>query len=841
MSALGLQLSLASRYLWGRKLRTILTTLAIALGVTLLFGLNGMLPAMFDALQSTLLSGAGQVDLTVTNVSGGAFEAGVVADVAKADGVKVATPILRRGIGIPRDQYGDVTALTVVGLDPGTAQRVRRFRMSEGRFLQSRDGDVIVLPKDIADRMGVKLGSDVSLPSVAGTTDFRVVGLLEAGVAGGAGEGYMPLRAAQRLLGERGRISEIEAAFEPGVDRAAVERRVRVLVGEDYNVGALQSTSTLFANVAIAQYILNLFGVFALVMAGFIILNTFRTMVAERRRDIGMLRAVGASRGTILGMFIAESVLQGALGTVAGLLAGWGMATGILHALEPIYRSFMQLDIGPPVFTAGTWIASIVLGVGVTVLSALIPAAAASRITPLEAMRPQMGEVYEKAAGRRAWVGAALLAISVAALSTGDVGTVALSSVLFLVGMTLVTPAVVKPVTDVFGELIALVFARTGGLARANLQRNPGRAAATSSAVMVSIAVVVAVLSSIVAILQGFWGYLDKSLGADFLIVPQSLLLASGNIGADERLVGSVRRAQGVGDVATLRLGSGKLGDTAMQVIGIDPQNYPKVATFEFSGGSSEADIGRLAESQTIMVNQIFSSQNAVAKGDRLTMETPTGRKTYRIVGVGNDYLNAKLSTAYTSQETLKRDFNAATDLLVLANMAPGYDLPTVRRSLLRTLERYPQFTLWDSVTFKESQVETVDAAMSFYYVIIGAMALPTFLALLNTLAISVLARTREIGMLRAVGSTRKQIRRMVLAESLLLAMLGMALGILGGVWLGYAMWRAYNTIYALPYSFPTAGILVACAAGLFFAVMAALIPARQATRLDIVEALRWE
>jgi putative ABC transport system permease protein len=478
---------------------------------------------------------------------------------------------------------------------------------------------------------------------------------------------------------------------------------------------------------------------------------------------------------------------------------------------------------------------------GVTIVSALIPAVGASRITPLEAMRPQMAEIYEKAVGRRAWIGLAILLIASAALVSGNLGTVGLSAVLFLIGLTLITPVIVKPVTDVFGELIALVFTRTGGIARANLQRNPGRAAATASAVMVSITVVVAVLSAIIAILQGFWGYLDKSLGADFLIVPQSLLLASGNIGADERLVGSVRRAQGVGDVATLRLGSGKLGDTAMQVIGVDPEDYPKVATFEFSGGSSEADISRLAEPGTMMVNQIFSSQNGVARGDRMTVETPTGRKTYRVVGVGNDYLNAKLSTAYTSQETLRSDFNSTADLLVLANIAPGYDLATVKRALMRALERYPQFTLWDSVTFKENQVETVDAAMAFYYVIIGAMALPTFLALLNTLAISVLARTREIGMLRAVGSTRKQIRRMVLAESLLLAILGMALGILGGVWLGYAMWRAYNTIYALPYSFPAAGIMVAIAAGLIFAALAALIPARQATRMDVVQALRWE
>ncbi len=843
MSAFELQLTLARRYLLGRRMRAALTTLAVVLAVMLIFGLNGMLPAMMEALQRAFLVSAGQVDLEVRSASGGTFDPRVVKDVAGVAGVQAATPALRRALPLPKDTYGDVAVVTVVGVDPETVQRVHRYRVVQGRFLRPTDVEALVLPVELARQMKVRLNSQVELPSAAGTTRFRILGMIEATVIPGAGEIFMPLTAAQRVLGERGNINGIDALFVTGADRAVIQRTVQRKLGTDYAIGGIESGSTLFASMVIGQFMMNMFGVFALVMGGFIILNTFRTVVSERRHDIGMLRAIGASRRLILGMFLTESLIQGVLGTAAGMVAGWLLATGLIALLNPIYAQYFSSRIGGPVFSASTWTTTIILGLGMTMSAALIPAVSAGRITPLEALRPAPIEAYEKAVGRRAWAGAVVLALAVAGLLSQDLSWAGLSTVLLLIGLTLVTPAFVKPVTDVFGDLIDLAFARVGNLARSSLQRNPGRAAITASAIMVSMATLIAMVGMIVSIFGGFIGYLDKSLGTDLLVLPQSLVLSAGNVGADERLVNEIRRTRGVGDIATLRMASGKLSDgNAIQVIGIDPVEYPKVASFEFSKGGSPSDVKLLANKGTLMVNGITAAQSGIGPGSRLTLETPSGRQMYKVVAVGSDYLNAKISTAYVSQDTLKHDFRSTANLLVLANLAPGYRLAQVRQSLEQLLKRYPQFTLWDSVSFRATQMKTFDQAMAFYYVMIAALALPTLLALLNTLAMSVLARTREIGMLRAVGSTRGQIRRLVLTESLLLAALGTSMGIAAGIWLGYVLFEAMNAIgFVMPYDFPLAGILMAIAVGLVFAVIAALIPARQAARLNIVDALHYE
>lgn len=842
MSALGFDLTLAGRYLLGRRLRTALTTLAVVFGVMIIFGLNGMLPAVMDTFTKSLFASAGQVDLTVTNTSGDTFESSIADKVAQVPGVAIATPILRKGLALPPDRYGGVSFATVVGVDPRTYLRVQQYPMASGRFILTGEIGTAVLAKDLASKMNLHVGGEIELPAVGGTLRFRVVGFADVPAAAGSDQIFVPLAAAQRLFGQAGHVSEVDASFSRGVDRTTVQNILRRVLGSDYTLAGIESGSTLLASIAVSQFALNMFGVFALAMGAFIILNTFRTVVSERRHDIGMLRAIGASRGAILRMFMTESVLQGALGTAAGLVAGWGLAWASIAALNPVYEQYLHLSIPGPRFEASTWIVAIVLGMGVTILAAIVPAVSAGRVTPLEALRPQIGAIYEKAVGRRAWIGAAMAVLAVVGLVSSNSSLVGLSAVLFLVGMALVAPAIVRPITDVFGRLITLALAREGDIAKANVERNPGRAGVTASAVMMSMAIVIALFGVMTSIFAGFTTYLDKSLGAQFLVLPQSIVLSTGNVGADPSLVRAIRQTAGVGDAATLRLGFAKLGTTSVQVIGIDPVAYPKVASFEFSKGSSSADIGLLSETRTALVNGIFAAQHGVAVGSHLLLDTPDGRKTYRIVGIGSDYLNAKLSTVYTSQDTLKNDFHVTNDILILANARPRVDLVETDLLLGRVLKHYPQFVLWNAQSFKTTQMKTFNQAIVIFYVLGAALAIPSLLALLNTLAISVLARTREIGMLRAIGSTRRQISMMVLAESILLALIGIALGILAGIWLGYVLVNATNAVgWPVPYFFPGDGILAAIAIGLIFAVIAALIPARQATRLNVVEALRWE
>lgn len=837
---MNIAVTLAWRYLWGRKLRTLLTTLAVVFGVAIIFGLNSLMPTITETFTRSVLSSAGQVDLTVTNASGSTFPADVAREVEHVEGVRAATPALRRSVSMPRTS--PVSSLTVVGIEPRSAFKVKSYALASGRMVESSDSGAVTLGKDLADKLGVRVGSKLVIPTVNGTKSFRVIGTLNTVSVAGAGEVYMPLSEAQRMLGEGDRVSDIDGAFVTGADRTLVEQRVRRALGEDYVVGGISSGTELLASLATGQFIMNMFGVFALAMGAFIILNTFRTVVAERRRDIGMLRAVGARRRTILAIFLVESLIQGVLGTAVGVVAGIGLGYGAIAAYRPFVKEIINLDIGPTRFETGALIAAVVLGIGVTVLAALAPARTAARITPLEALRPQIGEVEERQRGRRAWIGLALLVGSVVAVFTGQAGLVGMASVGVLVGLIMVAPELVAPVSGVFSKLTAWAFKTESEIARSNMQRQPSRAATTAAAVMISLSIIIALLGTITSVFSGFNAYIEKSIGsADYVMLPSNLLLGSGSVGASELLVRAIRETPGVGDVATLRLARGKIDGVATQVIGVDPITYPKVASFDFIEGT-EDDIAQLGEGRTVIANGVFASQNGLTVGERVTMSTVNGEKPYTVVAIGNDYLNAKLATVYVSQERLAEDFGTENNALVLASAKPGADKAVVFRGLQRLSGDYPQLALYQTQTFVDLQLQTFNQTLVMFYAMIAILAIPSLLAMLNNLAMSVIARTREIGMLRAVGSTRGQIKRMVLAESLLLASVGVVLGIASGMVLGYALVLAMNAVgFKGPYYFPMAGIITAVIIGFGFSVIAAIIPARSAAKLDVVSALHYE
>jgi putative ABC transport system permease protein len=228
--------------------------------------------------------------------------------------------------------------------------------------------------------------------------------------------------------------------------------------------------------------------------------------------------------------------------------------------------------------------------------------------------------------------------------------------------------------------------------------------------------------------------------------------------------------------------------------------------------------------------------------GDVVKLNTPQGALDYKVVGIAMDYLNAKLATGYISQANLEQDFNVTTDVLIMANRSSGADEKAVNSALRAAVVEYPAFTLLDSAKFKEEQLSTLNLAMSFMYLLVLMLAIPGLIAMVNTLSINVIERTREIGMLRAIGSTRKQVKQMVFSESLLLSALGTSLGILVGLFLSYYLVKALVfSGFELKFFFPGYGVLTAIGVGLLFGVLAAMIPARQAAATPIVEALRYE
>ncbi len=848
-----IQLTLAYRYLLGRKLRTFLTTLAIIFGVLLIFGMNTILPTMIAALQANVQGAEGNADFTITSASGGAFDPAAAETLRTIDGVRAVSASLHRTINLPADfvdgnpaRPDTLLAVNLVGLTPEVARSIRAYPIVAGRYLNDSDTAAAVITQTLADSFSVRVGDTLTLPSTTGTTQLTIVGLLPGRIAPGNEEVFVPLWQAQKITGEIGKVNLIELNIEAlaGEARwAEIQASIEAALGENFRVGTLMAGDELFATMEMARVGLSVFGMLALFMGGFIIFNTFRTLVSERRRDIGMLRALGATRRTILGIILAEGLIQGLLGSGLGLFLGYWLAVGVMRAAQGPMSAFINIQLGWPVVSLELILVSILAGVGVTVLAGLIPAYYASRVTPLEALRPSAAEAtVKRQAGCGALVGLVIALLSVAAIFSGQSALITPGGLFFLLGLILIAPALVRPFALLFGRLTALVFAKQGigGLAQNNLTRQPTRVAVTASASMLGLAVIVAagaVVSSMTGMLGGM---IKNSLGSDYLLVPPAIGVWGTNVGATPALADRLRQVDGVQAVSTFRYGTSNADGLAVSLIGIQPDDFQQVSGLVFSEGNESA-YDELGKARALIVNGPFLVATQKKVGDTVELLTPNGRVTYRIVASATDLLNAKLTTAYLSQANLAADFGAREDVFLQIDLHDGADHEAVGAQIKALAADYPQFKVISGADYYASLMGMMDAAFAAVYILFAILALPSLIAMLNTLTINVIERTREIGMLRAVGSTRKQIRSLILAEALLLAALGTAFGILGGLYLGYVVVSAIDVLFPMGYYFPLSGILSAIAIGLLFGALAAVIPARQAAGLNVVEALRYE
>ena len=844
---------LAWRYLNGRKLRTFLTTLAVVFGVLVIFGMNIILPTMMAAFQANVMAASGAVDVSVIRKANGSFPAATVDKLRDLDGIRSASVALTRTINLPADFVDHnaaladrITAVTLVGVDPQTAQSVRIYLIQPGgRFLHPGDSQAAVIAQSLADAYGVRLGGTIAFPSVNGNVPLTVVGLLPTRTSPGNEEVLVTLPEAQALTGQPGQINTIDITLNTAdpARRNEIVSGIAAALGSEYQVGALEAGSELIAALRLGQAAFNLFGLLALFMGGFIIFNTFRTVVAERRRDIGMLRALGASRRTIVGMILIEGLLQGGLGSVVGLLLGYLLGAGIVRLSAIPFSSFIHLQIGAPVVSPTLVLVSILLGVGITLLSGLVPALNASRVTPLDALRPSQVEVELR---RSRWTaltaGLVLLVLALLALFSRNLAWIDVGCFLLLIGLILLAPALLGPITSAFGRLINPAYARQGigELAQNNLNRQPGRVVITASATMIGMAIIVG-LGGMTSSIGGMVTHVaHTSLGSDYIFVPPSISVWSGDLGASPDFAAQLEAIPGVDAVTTLRYAGGTVNGIQVSFLGLDPLTYPRVAGLDFSQGGPAA-YAALGAGRAMIVNGAFLSSTGTTAGETVAVQTSNGSQDYRIVAVGTDLLNAKVTTAFVSQASLAQDFGVHEDVFLQLNLKPGVKLATVDPQIRQAAGRFPQFTVITAKSYIDQMLKLLNAAFTGLYILLAFLTLPSLIAMLNTMAISVIERRREIGVLRAVGATRSQVRRLVTAEALLLAAVGTAFGILAGLYLGTVIVGALSTLFPLGYAFPLAGILAAIATGLIFGALAAYIPARQAARLQVVEALRYE
>jgi putative ABC transport system permease protein len=371
---------------------------------------------------------------------------------------------------------------------------------------------------------------------------------------------------------------------------------------------------------------------------------------------------------------------------------------------------------------------------------------------------------------------------------------------------------------------------------------------------MIAMAIIVALGGMSTSIQAGFLGILKKSLGSDYLLVPPAISVWQNNVGANASLVERLHQIEGVGPVSSFRYattiadvkpviskGSSKNGIT-VSLLGIDPVAFPQVSGLRFDAGDPVTAYTELESARTVIANPIFAAAAGLEVGDLIPLITPEGTRQYRVVGVAGDFMNAKVNTAYISQANMAADFHKTDDIFIQVNLTPEADQVKVAAAMRAIRQDFPQFTLVEGDAYYQQMSSLFRVAFAAIFILFVFLAVPSLIAMINTLAISVIERTREIGMLRAVGATRQQVRRMVLAEALLMAAFGTTFGLFAGLYLGYLLVGAMDVVgFPLSYSFPVLGLISALVIGLLFGALAAIIPSRQAARLEIVQALRYE
>jgi putative ABC transport system permease protein len=837
---------MALHYLNARRLRTVLTTLAIVFGVALIFSINLVLPSFMDAFKQSVSAVTG-ADVTITSVSGDSFAPDpILARVAGVQHVRAVTGILHRQFTLPKhaatDPFGSIDQIDLIGVDPASIESVHPFTMSQGRFLQPGDSGKAVLPAGIADLAPqLKVGTTFSLTTANGLKSFTVVGLLAEQGSLSAPEVLITLPDAQAALNQTGLINRVEVSVSAGADQKAVSADIQRTLGDGYVLNAASNSSDVVAAAKISFAMFDLFGALALFLGAFLIFNTFRTIIIERRHDLAMLRAIGATRRQITLMILIESLIQGALGTLAGLILGFGLAWGLSALMSSVlskylYRSYLGLQLN-----ASAFLIAVALGMFTSLVAGYWPARTAGKTAPLETLRPATEARVRHAARWSLVAGGLCIALSIVLLLSGSTGAVG-GALLFLIGMVVAAPGLVIPAARLFSPLLTLWFAREGDLARGNMVRQPGRAAITGSTLMIGVATLVLMAAVVNGIVGLFQTLTEGSFSSDLLVLPQSIAVYDNVIGADATLADRVRALPEVQTVSSLRYASTESGGTALQVMGIDPQTYPKVVSLDFNQGQPGAAFAALGSGRNAIITPLASFALGRGVGSDMVLQTAAGSQTYHIVGVAQDVLTAKINAVFISQANLASDFHKTEDVMLMINLHPGADKTVALADVNTILKDYPQFTAHLSSVYRDDLINTTRSTANLFYAIAFLILIPAGLGLLNTLTINVMERTREIGVVRAVGGSRTQVRRMVTGEALLLGIFGAAMGVLAGVAIGYGVIAAFGTIgWKMSYPFPLAGVIAGLIVGVMLALSSSILPARNAAKLDIIRALQYE
>jgi putative ABC transport system permease protein len=837
-----------------RKLRVFMTSLAVLLGVAFMAGtmvLSDTMARSFDGLFDDIYAGTsavvrGEAVFDSSDPFGAparpSVDEAIVDLVAGVDGVAAAVGDIEgyaqivgndgKAIGNPGQ------GAPTFGLAWPAFDELNPLTLVEGRAPER--GDEAVIDKASADAGNLSVGDTTVLLTAAGPSLITIVGIAKWGDSDsplGASLAALVPEYAQELLVGPGRVSQVAVIADPGVSQEEVRDRIAVVLPDGLEV--VTGTEITSESQEEVRRLISFFGTFmltfaliALFVGSFIIYNTFSILVAQRNREMALMRAIGASRAQVLGSLLLEALVVGVIASVLGLVAGIGVAEmlkGLLAALG------MEVPAGGVVITRGTVIAAFVAGVVVSLGAAVLPARKASRIPPVAAMS-DVAFTGVSRIRRRSLIGAAVVAVGAVLLFGGLFGDsgnglqlVAFGAAIIFIGVAVLGPIIALPVSRLLGAPLARFRGVTGTLARENALRNPKRTASTASALMIGVALVGFITIFAASARTSLDQIIDRSFRGDFVI-------DSGTFGAggfDPGLAQSLNALDEVAAASPLRISQVEVDESVTWVIAVDPAVIDEVFDVGVVAGSLD-DL----DASSLAVWDETAAKEGWEVGDTVSVLFPeTGRQEFRVEVL---FDNRELVGGSYAMSTAAFDENVPVrlDTAIYVAAATGVSPDDARFAIEAVTAAYPTATVLDQTEFKAAQSASFNQLLGLVYVLLFLAIFIALLGIANTLALSIFERTHELGLLRAVGMTRAQLRSSVRWESVIIAVFGSLLGLAIGVFFGWALVQALHdegiTAFVVPYGQLLFLVVLAAIAG----VLAAVLPARRAARLDMLAAM---
>ena len=835
------------RGLLARKLRLLLASLSVLLGISFASGafvLTDSIGRVFDNLFSTINSGTAVTVQGVSAFGTSSFDGNdrepvpqsVLDRVSRVEGVSSAIGSIGQPttLILPNGKAYKSAGPPVLGVSYHQGSPQETLTIVRGTAPVGRSQ--VLVDAHTMDKQGLRLGDVIGVIGNGAQQKATIVGIARFGssnsLAGATLLAFDP-PSAQALFGTPGAWDELSVAADPGVsDQALRDRIAKALPAKRFEVltsaqSAAQQSDDIKQGLGFFNTFLQVFAAVALFVGAFLIFNTFSMLVAQRTRELALMRALGASRGQVLRSVLSEAVAVGLVGGLGGLGLGILLAKGFRGLMNAIG---IEIPKGGTVIEARTVVYCLVTGVLVTVVAAVVPARRAGRMAPVQALR-ESGPAEAKSLTRRTLVGSALLLLGVVALvsglSAGAIVTVGLGAVLSFVGVTVVSPVFARPVVGA----LAAPFARLGipgRLGRGNAMRNPRRTSTTAAALMIGLALVAAMSTLGSSAKKSVVSTVASSFGADYVLHTDQYQPFSPAVA--QALAGRAELA----DIASFTMAPAKVGKAGPQSVqGVDPGALQAVLKLKVLRG----DLDGLKPGQLAVSKAEAKNLGEPAIGSRVTVTwAKTGEQDMTLGAVydNNQFAGGYLVTA----ADFAKNVTDRKVMVIAVKRAPASSPAQSRASIEQALTGFPNVQVEDQAEFVKEQGDQINGILNFITGLLAFSILIAILGIINTLALSVIERTRELGLLRAVGLQRTQLKRMIRVESLVIAVFGALLGTVVGVGFGWALVDSLHdqgiTEFAVPWQRIVLVLVVAALGG----IVAAALPARRGARLNILQAI---